>query len=189
MSPRRAEARPGPWALTGTPGVGKSTVGRLLAHRFRVEEVGALARRWGCARGSGRNLVVDLRALGRKVGGGPDGPSVDVVVGHLAHLLPMRGAVVLRCHPVQLAQRLARSRRGNREERAANVVCEATDAIAWEARDRGLKVYEVDTTDRPPSRVARAVADRLKGGGRSTAPRVDWLADPSVTEYLLEHAA
>ncbi len=175
-------------ALTGTPGTGKSAVARRLSPRWRSVEVGDLARRFGAAHGTGRGVEVDLDALARAIRrpGALDG--VDVVVGHLAHLLPIRDAVVLRCHPRELLARLRRARRGSRADRRANFVCEATDAIAIEARGLGRHVLEIDTTGRSTGSVAREVARWLRAPGPSRLRTVDWLSDPDVTAHLLDRS-
>lgn len=183
----RAELRP--VALTGTPGVGKSAVARRLAERFRVAEVGDLAREVGAARGRGRAVVVDVPKLAHALGRAGRAPPVELIVGHLAHLLPVREAIVLRCHPLELERRLARARRGTPAERWANVVCEATDVVLGEAVRRKIPVFEIDTTGRSVETVARAVARRLVRGGPARRGSVDWLADTAVTEHLLERAA
>ena len=181
----RTKPRP-PVALTGTPGTGKSTVAALLPPTVRRAEVGELARGRRAAQGRGRELFVDLSRLRRSLAQAP--AELDVLVGHLAHLLPVREAIVLRCRPVELARRLARARRGDRAQRQANVVCEATDAIVAEALRAGCRVYEIDTTGRTPRDVALEVARRVDHGGPGRVGTVDWLADPAVTEQLLERA-
>ncbi len=181
----RTRARPtGPVALTGTPGVGKSTVARLLAPRWRTVEVAELARRHHAAVGRGRALEVDLARLRRALRARTALVGIDLVVGHLAHLLGLRGAIVLRCHPRVLARRLERARRGTRAEREANVVSETVDLLLVEALESGVPVYEIDTTGRSPRSVAAEVERRLRSAGRPRAGIVDWLADRSVAREL-----
>lgn len=173
-----------PVALTGTPGVGKSSVARRLPKGYRAEEVGRLALRWGVAEGSGRDVVVDLPRLARRLAARPpDAP--QVVVGHLAHLLPVDDVVVLRCDPVELGRRLRSARRGTSDERHANVEAEATDVVLLEALRRGLRTWEVDTTGKGPATVAREVERLLRRRPASRYGAIDWLSDPLVTEYLL----
>lgn len=187
---RPLRGRPGrpPVALTGTPGTGKSAVSRRLAPAWRVVEVADLARRTGTARKVRGGVEVDLSRLARALRAPDALAGVDVVVGHLAHLLPVREAIVLRCHPRELGRRLARARRGSRADRDANVVCEALDLVSFEASLRTLPVFEVDTTGKRVADVAREVDRRLRRGGRPRRGAVDWLADRSVTAHLLDRA-
>ena len=171
-------------ALTGTPGTGKSTTAAELAPGLRTVEVADLALSWGLARRSGRSVTVDLEGLRDRFRRTP--PSVDLVVGHLAHLLPVRDVVVLRCHPEQLIERLARSGRGSVQGRRENYLAEALDIVLVEAVQPRRRVWEVDTTSRSPAMVARAVRRLLRVRPPSRYGQVDWLSDPKVTEHLLE---
>jgi adenylate kinase len=107
-------------------------------------------------------------------------------VGHLAHLLPLRDVIVLRCHPRELARRLARSRHAPERDLRANLVAEATDAILLEAVGLRRRIWEIDTTGRSPASVAREVDHRLRTRGPPSYGRVDWLSDAWVGEHLLD---
>jgi len=172
-------------ALTGTPGTGKTTVAGRLPSPWRTVEVAELARQLGTGRRQGRGWEVDLEATSRAWRAARP-PPADVVVGHLAHLLPLRDVIVLRCHPRELARRLARSRPSSRRDREANLVVEATDAILQEAIGLKRRVWEVDTTGRTPASVASEVAHRLRARGTPSYGSVDWLGDAWVGKHLLQ---
>lgn len=176
-------------ALTGTPGVGKSAVARRLGPRWTAVEVADLAIRTRSARRRHGGLEVDLARLraALRPPGRTDG--VDLLVGHLAHFLPIREAIVLRCHPRELLRRLDRARRGTSAERSENFVSEALDLVLVEALRRKVPVYEIDTTGRSVRDVAREVDRRLRRDGPPRHGRVDWLAEPSVTAHLLDDTA
>lgn len=170
------------WALTGTPGTGKSAVARALAPGALGIELADLAEGFGARRLAGRTVEIDLGALARFVRA--HAPAYPVLVaGHLSHRLPIPRVIVLRCHPRELARRLARRGTPPSETRA-NVACEAIDLLAAEARGLGRSVTELDTTGRRPAEVAREIRTRL--GTRADAGSVvDWLTDPDVPELLL----
>jgi len=172
-------------ALTGTPGTGKSTVAGRLDPSWRTVEVAELTRELGTGRRHGRDWVVDLPATIRTLRAAR-APRADVVVGHLAHFLPLRDVIVLRCHPRELARRLAHSRPSSVRDRRANLVVEATDAILLEAIGLRRRVWEIDTTGRSPASVASEVDDRLRARGPPSYGRVDWLSDAWVGKHLLE---
>ncbi len=176
-----------PIALTGTPGTGKSSVARGLAP-LRAVEVADLAERWGLARTRHGTVEVDLRGLQRGARARYAFSGIDVVVGHLAHLLPLRDVVVLRCHPLELDRRLRSSPRGGADARRENVAAEATDVIRWEAVGPGRRVLQVDTTHHLVGAVVREVRrfERSRCPGRPL--RIDWLSDSRVTDYLLDRA-
>ncbi len=175
-----------PMALTGVPGTGKSMVAARLAPGLRSIEVSDLALTTGSARRRGGSLTVDVERLRREYRRRP--PRVDLVVGHLAHLLPIRDVIVLRCHPEILLARLERAGRGSVRDRRENYAAEALDALLFESVRPGRRIWEVDTTRRSPDAVARTVSHTVRRRPSPVWGRVDWLADPVVTEHLLEGA-
>ena len=171
-------------ALTGTPGTGKTRTSKLLAKGLRRVEVAELAQEARASRRSGSGWVVDTEALGAWMELRPPAKTC-LVVGHLAHLLPVSRIIVLRCHPVELEHRLNRARKGTRSERRANAVAEAIDYILVEARSTKKPTWQVDTTHASPVEVAKRVSQVLRTGRQPRSPQVDWLSDPVVTEWLL----
>jgi adenylate kinase len=175
-------------ALTGTPGTGKSSVARRLPARLHSIEVRDLALRLDAGRRvDARSVEVDLGALRsafRKfIRSAPNG----VAVGHLAHFLPVSYIVVLRCNPLELARRLRGTRR-TKAERTENLLSETLDIILVEALATGVPVREVDTTGRSVETVAREVARLVHQRPKARYGRINWLADPCVTEELLRGA-
>jgi adenylate kinase len=175
----------GPVALTGTPGTGKTAIAHQLARTLRFREVGELAHELGCARAEHDGWRVDLPRLRRALRDRRKLADIDLVVGHLAHLLPIRDVIVLRCHPEELLRRLRRDRRGSAHDRAENYVAEATDVVLLEAIGATRRVWELDTTGRSVENAAAMVARRWRRRGRSAYGKTDWLADPEVTAHLL----
>jgi adenylate kinase len=172
-------------ALTGTPGTGKSTVASHLPAGWSPIEVGELAESLGLARRRrGGGYLVDLDRLARRFP--PPGAQVRVLVGHLAHLLPVRTAIVLRCDPTTLSGRLRG--RGRASERHDNLVCEAIDLVAEEARARRRRVLELDTTTRSPEQAARSIVRWVRAGRPRSDWRARWLARRGVTDVLLGKA-
>ena len=132
-----------------------------------------------------QSTQVDLAALAARFRSTAVAQLPVVVVGHLAHLLPIRDAIVLRCHPVELGRRLERAHRGRGADRRANVEAEATDVVLLEALGLGRRIWEVDTSGRSVADVAREVSSLVRRRPRARYGAVDWLGDPTVTDYLL----
>ena len=172
-------------ALTGTPGTGKSAVARLLTRSLRVVEVRDLALAFGTGRLVGVGGLVDLRRTAEEWRARRKKPA-ELVVGHLAHFLPIRDVVVLRCHPKELARRLRRSPGRPGLGVGQNLAAEATDVILVETLALRRRVWEIDTTHRAPSDVAREVLRRFRLRGPASYGSVDWLSDPWVSEHLLD---
>lgn len=178
----------GPVALSGTPGTGKSLVSSYLPRDWTAVEVAALARPGDRRAPPGAPVPVDLATVRAAESRRRPADRPNVYVGHLAHFLPCRDVVVLRCHPLELAHRLARSGRGTATDRRENVAAEATDVVLVEALSLRRRVWEVDTSGRPARAVARQVARLVRQRPAPSYGRVDWLADRRVTDYLLRPA-
>jgi len=180
------EARKAPrLVITGTPGAGKSRVAQLLKGNHAVAEVGVLAVETGSGRKRRQDVEVNVAQLARWLRRHRrDDPRI--VVGHLAHLLPIRDVVILRCHPTVLFERLAGRRDGGSIDLRENFVSEAMDLILFEARRRRRRIWEIDTTDRPPEAVAIEVERIFRTRPAPSYGKIDWLSDPEVTAHLLD---
>lgn len=171
-------------ALTGTPGTGKTSVAWFLRGRLSSVEVWELARRYGAARRHRSGWVVDLAKTGRSILAHP--PAVTtLLVGYLAHLLPVREVIVLRCRPDLLMARSRRRRRDSESHRRENAIAEAIDLILVESRKPGRRVWEIDTSSLTPASVADEVESLVRERPASRIGIVDWLSDRRVTEELL----
>ena len=165
--------------ITGTPGTGKSTVGRLLAQRgLFVVEVGDLCRRHGIYSyiENGETLVIDEGKLSEFLSGYLREIEEAVVVGHLSHHYPEPASVVvLRTRPDVLEERL-RSKGWPRRKIEENVEAEALDIILAEALEmHGGKVSEIDTTALSPGEVCERVIQVHRLGRRYPPKARDWL--------------
>jgi adenylate kinase len=165
-------------AITGTPGTGKSSAGRVLASRgYVIVDLDEIARGEGYivgrdeARGSDE---VDVEAL-RK---GLCVPAkVAFLRAHYSHLMDVNFAIVLRCRPSVLRSRLE-ARGWSPAKIRENVESEAIDGILQEAVARIPFVFEVDTTDATPRETAEAVLAILQGKTKGHEPgSVDWTSE------------
>jgi len=161
-------------AVTGTPGVGKTTVSKLLAERLKYRYVNlrdyALEKGLGEMKGSELELDVDELAenFARDFEGG------DVIVdSHLAHHIPADVVVVLRAHPKLVAERL-RKRGYSKEKVGENVEAELVDVILVEAIMENENVIEVDTTGKTPEEVADEVLTLIQSGVKRRVGIADW---------------
>ena len=162
-------------ALSGTPGTGKSSVCVVLARMgYAVLDLEEIARREGCvvgrddARGSDE-VDIDLLRTKLRVPA-----KLAFLKGHYSHLMPVNIAVVLRCRPSILRERLAR-RGWAPAKMQENVEAEAIDAITQEAVARLPVVFEVDTTALTVKEAADAILQILQGKTMGHEPgRIDW---------------
>ncbi len=175
-------------ALTGTPGVGKSTiVGRLRRRDVTVMPVDEFLDAPGVVAGhdaerGSREVDVDAldEAVRRRLA---DATDPVVVEGHLAHHLgAATHALVLRLKPQVLARRLEK-RGWPKEKVRENIEAEAIDLILQEcvARFGERRTYELDVTGKRRHEVARVVAGVAHADPAHTKNvqigRVTWTAE------------
>lgn len=164
-------------ALSGTPGTGKTSAGKVLAGRgHEVIELGDfikdrhLAGRMDRRRGTREVDVPRLdEALKEALG-----PGTYILIGHLSHLLAVDLIVVLRCRPSLIKRRL--EARGYAEGKVReNMEAEGCDVILVEAVETGKEVLEIDTSQMSPEQVADAVEEILAGEREKYAiGDIDW---------------
>ena len=170
-------------ALTGTPGTGKTTVADRLETDLTVIHLNEAIREEDLVEtvdADRDSWVADLDAVTEWL----DGRDDVLIESHLAHLLPVDRAVVLRCHPEELLERL--SDRGVPLAKAhENAESEALDLILAEAVDRLGEddVYEIDTTGRSPAAVTADVAAAIAG---ERAPAVGVVSFIDALETLTD---
>lgn len=109
-------------ALTGTPGTGKSSVAERLRERgYKVATVVELAEKHGCIIDEeDGEIVIDVESLAARI------DFEGIVEGHLSHLLKPDVAIVLRCNPAVLRERL-KGRNWSEEKLLENLEAEMLD--------------------------------------------------------------
>ncbi len=155
-------------ALTGTPGTGKSTVARILRKRgYRVIALNRVIRKRKLVSGFDRkrgSWIADFKKIERYLQNLRKGKGKIVILdSHLSHLLSVDFAIVLRCSPAELEKRLE-AKHWPREKIRENVEAEMIDLIAVEAEEKlgGKRVAEIDTTGKPPEKIAEEIEKIVK---------------------------
>lgn len=172
-------------AVTGTPGVGKTTIARLLSERLGYEYVDLkdLAVSSGLGEPQGDETAIDVERLPEVARTKLEGKNA-VVDGHLSHFIPADVVIVLRADPRILARRLE-NRGYSRAKIADNVEAELIDLILVEALERSTSVIEVDTTGKTPEEVVDEILSLLRSGVKKRVGVVDWTPYyDELVEYL-----
>jgi adenylate kinase len=181
--------------LTGVPGVGKSSVARVLSGRLRGTHIDLteLALREDLTLGfDGERgvAIADIERIRERIRGlclSSDGPMI--VEGHFAHdVVPAEMAsrvFVLRRAPWRLKEEFEKRGYGKMKTRE-NVEAELLGvslAEALEAYGEEL-ICEIDTTDLAPEEVADEILSTLGGGTPCRRGFIDWLGHPMSIEAL-----
>ncbi len=163
-------------SLTGTPGVGKTSVSDILREKgYEILDLNEFIEKndlKGEKDEDRRSFEVDTEGL-REVFEERE-IDADMIEGHLSHYLPVSFVIVLRCSPSELQDRM--EKKGWSEEKIEeNVEAEMLDTILLEALDMDSDVYEIDTTSKTPEKVAENVTDIISGEEEDYEPgSVDW---------------
>jgi adenylate kinase len=181
-------------AVTGTPGVGKKTIGALLAHRlgFKLLELNPYATEVGAILGEDEHeFIVDEIKLRKATK-----PLIDngriVIVGHLIpHVMTANETdlvVVLRCHPSELRKRLG-TRQYPGRKMLENLGAEVLDEILTDSINRfGIKkVAEFDTTSRDKHLVVEDVYQTFIGNRPPRRGMINWANELSSKAELEEY--
>ena len=159
--------------LTGTPGVGKTVLARLLAKwtGFRFLSLGDLVKREGLHKGfdrRARSYIINELAVRRGLEDYFEAHRAKGVVfethsiGSFLHRTRGMVVVVLRLDPGVLAKRL-RARNWPRVKIWENVEAEMIDVSLYESLKflGKTRVFEIDTTGKRPEQLIRAILRAL----------------------------
>lgn len=165
-------------SITGTPGVGKTRVTKLLARElnFEVIELGEIVKKSGLADSYDKKrkaLIVNIGKLKKEVKRLLKGKKNVIIEGHLSHFIPSDIVIVLRLDPKILKKRL--ERRGYPEFKIReNVEAELLDVILVEAIENNKNVVQINTTNKKPEEIVERIKKILKKK-RWKSDKVDWL--------------
>lgn len=175
--------------ITGTPGVGKTTVSKILAEKLdaRIIHINELVNKKHIYTGIDEEKgykIVDLDVLFKEVNliiqENSDCEYI-VIEGHLSHLFEKSDIViVLRANPHVLRDRMM-SKGWKEAKIRENIEAEIIDLCSYESFEiHENKVNEMDTSDISPLKVVDLIIDVINGNKRFPVGNVDFL------DYLKE---
>lgn len=187
--------------ITGTPGVGKSLISKILSSKINslVISLGDLIREEKLYSGVDKErntLIADLEKVSKRVQEIILGSDRDVIVeGHLApDVVPPEHVTmvfILRRSPEEL-KRVLENRHYNEKKIAENLAAEILDVCLYETVNRfGIeKVCEINVSSRDAEDVVQEILEVLNGLRERRIGIVDWLgkleAEDKLEEYLKE---
>ena len=138
-------------ALTGTPGIGKTSVSKILEKNFYVIDLNKIATDKNFIIGIDKDRnskIVDIEKLNDFINKSYNKMELVFVEGHISHLLKsVDKVIILRCNPNELRKRL--SKKGWKKEKIKeNIEAEILDIILCETVDilSNKNIFEIDTT-------------------------------------------
>jgi adenylate kinase len=187
--------------ITGTPGVGKSSISKQLSSRLHAElvSIGDLVKEEGLyirADHKRDTLVADVKKVSNRINNIILNSSGTLVIeGHYAVDVVPKETVnlvfVLRRDPEELSE-ILKSREYGEGKVRENVAAEILDVCLYDAVDKvGVnKVCEVDVTGRTTDEVTKEILQILRDEKRCKIKIVDWLgklySEGKLDEYLKE---
>ena len=196
---RRKERRI--YIVTGTPGVGKSSISKMLASILgaRLISIGELVKKEGLYTGwdeKRETLIADTDRLSERISEIINAERRTIIIeGHYAvHVVPPEKVdliFVLRRDPRKLKKTLE-DRGYSRRKVMENLAAEILDVCLFDAVDIcGVeKVCEIDTTSRSPEEIVDEIILVIKGERKPEVGIVDWLgmleSEGILDDYLRE---
>ena len=174
------------YIVTGTPGVGKSSISKMLASILggRLVSIGELVKREGLYTGWDKEretLIADTDRLSERISEIIDAERRTIIIeGHYAvHVVPPEKVdliFVLRRDPRDLKKTLE-DRGYSRRKVIENLAAEILDVCLFDAVDVcGVeKLCEIDTTSKSPEEVVDEMISVIKGERKPEVGIVDWL--------------
>ncbi len=177
--------------ITGTPGTGKKSTGRIVADLldYRFLELNRVAFETGSVMDSQEDdFEVDTKRLRRNILQRLEGGGI-VLSGHLLPYILKRGeadfVVVLRCSPEELEKRYIGRGYSDAKVRE-NVASEILDICLGDAlKQFGANVVaEFDTTGKQAEDVAKEIVAVFQGSKPRYFGQVRWLSDQSAAHLI-----
>ncbi|MBI5680061.1 MAG: adenylate kinase family protein [Methanobacterium sp.] len=170
--------------ITGTPGVGKTTVSKILAEKIgaHIIHINELVNEKNIYTGIDEEKgykIVNLDALFNEldeITEKIDKSRCIIVEGHLSHLFEKSDIVmVLRANPHVLRDRMM-SKGWKESKICENIEAEIIDLCSYESFEiHENKVNEIDTSDISPQKVADSIIGVVNGSKKFPVGNVDFL--------------
>ncbi|XRP96751.1 adenylate kinase family protein [Methanocaldococcus sp. 16A] len=150
-------------AITGTPGVGKTTVSKVLGDKLglKVIDITEVVKKYKLYTEKDEDMdsyVIDFEKLEKFIDEIEEKEKTIILDGHVSHLLNSDYTIVLRCNPEIIKERL--EKRGYKPKKVLeNVQAEILDVCLCESKGR---VYEIDTTNRSVESIVNEIIEAIK---------------------------
>ncbi len=179
-------------AVSGTPGIGKTSATKELKKilDFNTISIKSLVARQKIPSAYDKKRdtkIISIRDLKKGARKEVKKDRINVIEGHLAHLLDADLVIILRCRPDVLEGRM-KNKGWKTGKISENIQSEILDVITAEAleNNKRVKVLEIDTTYKNPEQIAVTIKKILNSYGRQKkyiAGKIDW--SEKYASYLI----
>ncbi|MEO2116982.1 MAG: adenylate kinase family protein [Methanocaldococcus sp.] len=171
-------------AITGTPGVGKTTVSKVLEEKLgiKVIDITEVVKEYKLYTEKDEDMdsyVINFEKLENFIKEIEKQEEDIILDGHVSHLLNPDYTIVLRCNPEIIKERL--EKRGYKPKKVLeNIQAEILDVCLCESKG---KVYEIDTTGRDVEDIVSEIIEAIKYK-KERKGIVDWTE--KYFDYLIQ---
>lgn len=150
-------------AITGTPATGKTSVAKILAKKlgFLYLDLNEFAVERNLFLGYDKKrdcYIVDIERMRVEISRLKGNAVLD---SHYSHEMPCDVIVILRTNPKELRKRMKR-KGWEKRKIEENIEAEIMEICGSEAKEKGKKILEIDTTNKKPEDVAKEILKKLK---------------------------
>jgi len=160
--------------ISGTPGTGKTEIAKILVKQTDANliSITEIIKKISCRYDTKRKTkIIDIKRLQKEVNKKIK-PGLNIIDGHLSHLLKNNLTVILRTNPVELRKRLQKKKW---PEKKINENVEAEILGVISAETKGI---EIDTSKKAPKKVAKEIEKALNNLSYKkkivNEKRIDW---------------
>ena len=154
------------YVITGSPGTGKHTVGKMLAEKTNLEitDINLLAKKSRLCKEMNGILEVDTKALSKIMEN-----TAGIIIGHLAPYVVKQAktVIVLRKSPYEL-EKVYEQRNYSKEKTSENIQAEILGIIAYDTLQIFPDLIQIDATNCSPEMTLSYMENRSNH-------TVDWL--------------
>ena len=146
--------------ITGTPGVGKSTLAKTLARRLKFKKIDlhnyyleislGYDRKNKCHEINFKKFIALITRLKEEPGFKKNGEPGIILDSHIAHLLPKRlidFCIVLTCSDLKVLERRLKKRKYSLQKIRDNLEAEIMQVCLLEAKEKGHKIMVIDNCE------------------------------------------
>ncbi|MEM7819213.1 MAG: adenylate kinase family protein [Candidatus Aenigmatarchaeota archaeon] len=150
-------------SISGTPGVGKTEVAKQLARLLganlisinKLIKKGKVPYKLDKKR---KTKIIDIKILQKVINKEIKKGKINIIEGHLSHLLKSDKIIILRANP-QILEKRMKKKKWSKNKIEENIKAEILDMITIETLEKHNKnkIIEIDTTNKKPKVISMTI--------------------------------